>query len=95
MQIWVMCQVTEVGTVVLSSYLGPYDSAVVRNGTPGLRYESTGALPCLSSSVAVSVGTEPPNDQMCLSVINTKALPSVKSSYQGQLAWRVAKPEYR
>lgn len=91
----VVCRVTGGDPVVFCSYLGPYDSAVVTNDTPGLRHENPGVLPRFSSSAAASVGTEPPNDPLCSRVINTHALPSAKAPYQGQLAWRVAKGSYQ
>lgn len=94
-QKWVVCRVTGSDLVVLCNYLGPCVSAVITNGAPGLRHENPGVLPRFSSSAAVNVEAEAPRDPLCSCVISTYALPSVRTPYQKQLAWRVAKDSYQ
>lgn len=102
-QKWVVCRVTGGDLVVLCSYLGPCVSAVITNGAPGLRHENPGVLPRFSASAAeaprdllcTSVGAEAPRDPLCSCVISTYALPAVRTPYQKQLAWRVAKDSYQ
>lgn len=50
----VVCRVTGGDPVVFCSYLGPYDSAVITNDTPGLRHENPSVLPRFSSSATAS-----------------------------------------